>query len=100
LNEYIVDLREARDSYVAYRNQALRLLNSSEISEYNKAKLNVESKQMYVESATIAVADWISDARRHGCASGSDLDRTERAIASIFLIVKDGERNPLPKRGD
>jgi hypothetical protein len=105
LNEYVTSFREARDNYVTSRNQALRLLprrgslNPSEALEYDKAMLNVESKQMYVESASIAVVDWISDARQHSCASGSDLDRVEREIASIFLVVvKDGRRAPLPKR--
>lgn len=104
LNEYITSLREARDDYLTSRNQALRLLprrgslNTTEALEYNNAMLNVESKRMYVESASIAVVDWISSARQYSCASGSDLDRVEREISNIFLVVKDGERTPLPKR--
>jgi hypothetical protein len=104
LSEYITELREARDIYVASRNQALRLaprrgsMNPSEANEYNEAMLNVGSKHDYVVSASIAVVDWVRDARQHGCASDSDLDRIEREIANIFLVVKDGERTPLPKR--
>ena len=102
LNEYVAGLREARDSYVASRNKVLRLapqsLNSSEMSEYDAARRNIESKRLYVLSASAAVVDWIRDARQHSCASDLDLDRIEREIANIFLMIKDGERTPLPKR--
>jgi hypothetical protein len=84
---------------------ALRLLprrgslNTSEALEYEDAVHNVVGKQMYLESASIAVVDWISSSREYSCASGLDLDRVEREISNIFsLVITEWKRAPLPKR--